>query len=170
MFSLCGRHSTELHSAESTIPIPIKRVDDKSKELRSKSLRDITQNAMPPCILNPVLFNGHLSTIWTAIESSDIEITYRRKIFQSAYQEVAGSFAVDFVAVEKKTSMSRSVPDHGLPPRTTYLTETESESLGADDERPMLIVLHGLAGSSSETYVRSVLKPLCLDPPDSQKW
>ena len=34
----------------------------------------------------------------------------------------------------------------------------------------MLIVLAGLAGGSNEIYLRSVLMPLCLDPPANERW
>jgi predicted alpha/beta-fold hydrolase len=166
---LLGYHSMSFHSAQTTVRIPLK--DTREQETRGQplSLLDLSQAATPPCRLNPFLFNGHLSTIWTAVTSYDIPITYKRRIFESDSQHVAGTFAVDFVITAESSSCD-SVSDSTLPPRTTYYSDSEFATLGSDDEKPMVIVLHGLAGGSHEIYLRSVLKPLCLDPPDSQKW
>ena len=56
--------------------------------------------------------------------------------------------------------------DVSLPPRTTYYTDDEFESIGSMDDRPMVVTLHGLSGGSHEIYLRHVLRPLV----DSGKW
>ncbi|KAL8802893.1 MAG: hypothetical protein Q9182_003509 [Xanthomendoza sp. 2 TL-2023] len=41
--------------------------------------------------------------------------------------------------------------------------EDELKTLGADDDKPMLVTLHGLSGGSHEVYLRHVLEPLFKD-------
>ena len=109
----------------------------------------------PSCRLNPFLFNGHLQTAWTAMKGDDVPVIYRRKVFQHSDPAYAGSFAVDFVA-----RIDAESPDESLPPRTTYFTDEDFAALPSDDDRPMLVTLHGLSGGSYELYLRHVLAPL----------
>lgn len=120
-----------------------------------RTLLDICQLSAPPCNLNPILFNGHLQTIWTAVDSQDTPIYYKRRIFGAEDSAVAGTFAVDFAVAPNGDA------DDGLPPRTTFYGEGEYEGLGSGDDRtPMVVVLHGLSGGSHEMYLKVVLKPL----------
>ena len=50
--------------------------------------------------------------------------------------------------------------DSTLPPRTTYYSDIDLQGLGSDNDKPMLIALHGLSGSSHEVYLRHVVEPL----------
>ncbi|KAH8664095.1 carboxylesterase-like protein [Xylariales sp. PMI_506] len=127
----------------------------------SKSLLDIVKEAVPPCSLNPLLFNGHLQTCWTAVNKAAPAVHYRRKIFEASHSGYSGSFAVDFSTPEASSEV-----DDSLPPRTTYYSTKELESLGSDDDRPMLVVLHGLSGGSHEVYLRHAISPLL----ESGKW
>ncbi|KIV98978.1 hypothetical protein, variant 1 [Verruconis gallopava] len=164
---ILGRQSMTFHSAKVPVRLPLKRGGDDSPEVDSKSLSDLCKDATPACWLNPLLFNGHLQTLWTAINSSDVPITYQRKVFSSDSTRYPGTFAVDFVV---PTLIPARKADASLPPRTTYFEDTAFDSLASDDDKPMLIVLHGLAGGSNEIYLRSVLKLLCLDPPVDERW
>lgn len=103
----------------------------------------------------------------TAARSYDIPITYKRKIFTSDCTAWPGTFSVDFVV---PTSTPPPLVDVTLPPRTTFWDAEAFDALGADDKKCMLIVLPGLAGGSSEMYLRSVLMPLCLAPPADERW
>jgi hypothetical protein len=104
--------------------------------------------------LNPLLFNGHLQTMWTAIKKDGPAIHYKRKIFEADDPAYEGSFAVDFV------TKSTSEYDDTLPIRTTYFSYEELEKIGSLDGRPMLVTLHGLSGGSYEIYLKHVLAPL----------
>ena len=117
----------------------------------------ICQESTPPCRLNPLLFNGHLQTCWTAIKNEGPPIHYKRKLFENEDPAFKGSFAVDFVVPPF------SETDESLPPRTTNFTEEEFWNIGSLDSRPMLVALHGLSGGSYEIYLRQVLAPLVLD-------
>lgn len=121
------------------------------------TLEAICKEVTPPCNLNPLLFNGHLQTAWTAIKAEGPPIIYKRKIFESEDPRFAGAFTVDFV----QHTPAKEV-DESLPPRTTYFTDSEYAGLekGSDDRKPMLISLHGLSGGSHEIYLRQVLAPL----------
>ncbi|MCJ1247849.1 hypothetical protein MMC30_005064 [Trapelia coarctata] len=158
MFSLHAR--TTFHSHPSPLLLHPKPPPPSSppdpKPTTPLTLLSLAQSSTPPCALNPLLFNGHLQTIWTATRSYDIPIYYKRHIFSAEDPAFAGTFAVDFVVQPYEPSS----PDTTLPPRTTCYEKEEYDALGSDDEKPMLVVLHGLSGGSHEIYLRAVLEPL----------
>ncbi|PVH94589.1 medium-chain fatty acid ethyl ester synthase/esteras-like protein 1 [Periconia macrospinosa] len=122
------------------------------------SLSSFASSAIPPCNLNPLLFNGHLQTMWTALKVAGPPIYYKRQIFHSTHSVYPGEFAVDFV-VSPEVGQEAKV-EETLPERTTFYTEEEFEGIGSDDDMPMLVSLHGLSGGSHEVYLREVLAPL----------
>ena len=71
----------------------------------------------------------------------------------------AGEFVVDFVVEEYKMDGGE---EEEILPRTRMFTGEEWEGVeaGAGDERPMVVVLHGLSGGSHEGYLRRVVRPL----------
>lgn len=126
----------------------------KDKNGQETDLLKICENATPPCNLNPLLFNGHLQTMWTATKPAGPKVYYKRKIFEADHQTYQGTYAVDFVVdpfEENEPTLSR---------RTLYFTDEELASLGSDDTKPMLVVLHGLSGGSHEIYLRHTIAPL----------
>ncbi|KAI8965714.1 AB-hydrolase YheT [Daldinia sp. FL1419] len=139
-------------------PIGLKEKDGKETDLLK-----ICQSTVPTCQLNPLLFNGHAQTMWTAAKAHGPPLHYRRKIFEADHAEFNGSFAVDFAVTAPKL---KEEADETLPPRTAYFTEEELSSMGSDDDRPMLVILHGLSGGSHEIYLRHAIAPLI----DSGKW
>lgn len=124
------------------------------KDGTETDLLTVCENSTPHCSLNPLLFNGHLQTMWTAMDSTGPKVYYRRKIFDAEQKAYRGTFAVDF-AVQPFAET-----DETLPPRTTYFIDEQFESLGSDDMKPMAIVLHGLSGGSNEVYLQHVIAPL----------
>lgn len=129
----------------------------RAKDGSETDLLKICEKSTPPCQLNPLLFNGHLQTMWTAAAKNAPQIFYKRKIFNADHHTYDGTFAVDFTVPAH--------PDHdeSLPPRTAYFKDNEFEALGSDDNKPMLIVLHGLSGGSYEIYLRHAIAPLVQD-------
>lgn len=125
-------------------------------------LLSVCEESTPPCQLNPLLFNGHVQTMWTAIKNDGPPIFYKRKLFENDDPAYHGSFAVDFV-VPTNTEV-----DDTLPIRTTYFTEEAFEGIASLDNRPMLVVLHGLSGGSYEIYLKHVLAPLIAAEGDRQ--
>jgi predicted alpha/beta-fold hydrolase len=123
-------------------------------------LRKICEKVTPPCQLNPLLFNGHIQTMWTAVSSHGPSIYYRRKIFDADHKTYTGTFAVDFVVGPHDDS------DETLPPRTAYYADDGFANIASDDSRPMVIVLHGLSGGSHEVYLRHAIEPLLADGGD----
>ncbi|KAF2454417.1 Alpha/Beta hydrolase protein [Lineolata rhizophorae] len=132
------------------------------KDGKSTSLSQLCKDAIPPCYLNPLFFNGHLHTAWTVLDRSDPPIWYKRHIFESDDVTYDGTFAVDFV-VRNSDSSSPLAKDASLPERTTFFAPEEFDALPSDDSKPMLVCLHGLSGGSHEVYLRGVLKPLVGD-------
>lgn len=129
------------------------------RTLRSKAGKDtdllkIVEKTTPPCNLNPLLFNGHLQTMWTATKQHGPPVYYRRKVFHADHKAYQGTFAVDFV-VDPYEEV-----DPELPPRTTHYTDESFDSISSDDSKPMLVILHGLSGGSHEIYLRHAIAPL----------
>jgi predicted alpha/beta-fold hydrolase len=145
-----GRAPISFYHAPSTISLPL---SDNSK--KTTTLASLCADATPPCNLNPLLFNGHLQTMYTVVKSQAVPVHYRRHVFESTDSHYPGSFAVDF-AVDTKTDEE----DSTLHPNTTYYSEKEWNAIASDDETPMLIALHGLSGGSHELYLRHVLSPI----------
>ncbi|GAW25416.1 putative alpha beta fold family [Rosellinia necatrix] len=145
-----GRAKIEFTTASKSLAL-------RDREGKPTSLLQVCQDAVPPCHLNPLLFNGHLQTVWTAAKAHGPPVHYKRRVFESDHVQFKGSFAVDFVAEPSADA------DESLPPRTTYFAKEEHESMGSEDARPMLIVLHGLTGGSHEVYLRHAIEPLVKD-------
>ncbi|KAI1377422.1 AB-hydrolase YheT [Hypoxylon crocopeplum] len=139
-------------------PLSLKERDGKETDLL-----EICRSAVPPCQLNPLIFNGHAQTIWTAAKAHGPPLHYKRRIFEADHAEFNGSFAVDFAVTDPSL---KEEADKSLPPRTAFFTETELSGMGSDDSRPMLVVLHGLSGGSHEVYLRHAIAPLI----ESGKW
>lgn len=152
-----------------------------SKNGPSRALPELIKDSVPPCNLNPFLPNGHLQTFWTAMKFDGPPIHYKRRTFAASQDSFAGHFTVDMVtaappaaSLEKDSegNLARDegltvdpvgVGHHHLPPRTTYFSDDEFAALPSDDDKPLLIALHGLSGGSYETYLRHVLAPLVAE-------
>ncbi|KHO01462.1 hydrolase, alpha/beta fold family [Metarhizium album ARSEF 1941] len=126
----------------------------RAKDGKKTDLLKIVEDSTPPCRLNPLLFNGHIQTMWTATKPSGPPVYYRRRIFDADHKTYKGTFAVDF-AVQPFEEV-----DETLPRRTAYYTDEEFDNIGSDDCKPMLVVLHGLSGGSFEVYLRHTIAPL----------
>ena len=124
------------------------------KDGTETDLLKIVENATPPCQLNPLLFNGHLQTMWTATKPAGPRIYYKRKLFDADHKTYQGTVAVDFVVDQFEGT------DPARPRRTVNYKDEELESLGSDDNKPMLVVMHGLSGGSHEVYLRWAMAPL----------
>ncbi|KAK5660130.1 hypothetical protein OQA88_13599 [Cercophora sp. LCS_1] len=133
-------------------PLPLKKKDG-----TATNLLEVCKKATPPCQLNPLLFNGHIQTMWTSMKEEAPHIYYRRKIFDADHKTYNGSFAVDFAVPQHDDH------DEALPPRTAYFSEDDFSKIGSNDKKPMLIVLHGLSGGSYESYLRHAIAPLVLN-------
>ena len=153
-----------LGSAKITFTHSPHSISLKTRDGATTSLARICQDSTPPCRLNPLLFNGHLQTMWTAIKDDGPPLHYKRKIFESEDCPFPGTFAVDFVVQEPE-----SEKDESLPPRMTYFSKEALENIGSLDNRPMLVALHGVSGGSSEAYLKHVLAPLAEGEGD-RRW
>lgn len=156
----------------------------KKKNGPQRALSEICKDAIPPCNLNPFLFNGHLQTFWTAAKFDGPAIHYKRRVFEQEDPAFKGHFTVDFVV--SPPASSGMAEDGGpedaglredpvgvghlsLPPRTTYFTNKEFDGLASEDTKPLLVTLHGLSGGSYENYLRYVLEPLVRASPEGEK-
>lgn len=149
-----GRARIEFTHSATPLQLTTKDGGDKT------DLAQICRDSTPACQLNPLLFNGHMQTFWTAVDKQAPHVYYRRRVFESTHVLYGGSFAVDF-AVEPHDDT-----DAALPPRTAYYADDDFAGIAADDHRPMLLVLHGLSGGSYEVYLRHCVAPLLADGRD----
>lgn len=148
---LLGHAQTSYYHHTSPIPLA-------TKSGSKTSLPNLAQASIPPCRLNPFLFNGHLQTMYTAVKDPGPPIHYKRHLYTSTHSIYPGSFAVDFVVSEDEGHAAAQ--DAELPERTTFYSDKEWDSIGSPDSKPMLIALHGLTGGSHEVYLRETLAPL----------
>lgn len=133
----------------------------KTQSGQKTTLSHLAQSAIPPCRLNPFLFNGHLQTMYTAVKDPGPPIYYKRKIFDSNHSVYPGQFAVDFVvSKEEGEAALQSTDGTELPERTRNFAGADWEAMRSDDNKPMLIALHGLTGGSHEVYLRETIAPL----------
>ncbi|KAK3308901.1 Alpha/Beta hydrolase protein [Chaetomium strumarium] len=136
-------------------PLTLQRRDGSVTDLLK-----VCEATTPSCQLNPLLFNGDVQTMWTAVKDHGPPIYYRRKIFNADHKTYTGTFSVDF-AVDPHQDV-----DESLPPRTAFFSEEQFANIGSQDSRPMLVVLHGLSGGSHEVYLRHAIAPLVMDGDD----
>ncbi|KAM0332943.1 hypothetical protein ACHAQA_001599 [Verticillium albo-atrum] len=135
-----------------TAPLPLREKDG-----RQTDLLKVCEENVPPCQLNPFLFNGHLQTFYSSVKQAGPAVYYKRKVFEADQQTYHGTFAVDFTVEPFEET------DDSLPERTVHFKDEEFESLGSDDTKPQLIVLHGLSGGSHEIYLRHAIAPLIAE-------
>ncbi|KAF2024715.1 medium-chain fatty acid ethyl ester synthase/esteras-like protein 1 [Setomelanomma holmii] len=145
-------HARTLYTHHNS-PIPLS-----TKSGHKTTLPALATSSIPPCRLNPFLFNGHLQTMYTARKDPGPPIYYKRKVFHSDHSVYPGQFAVDFVISKDEGEQQKL--DAELPERTTNFTSEEWEAIHTTDTRPMIIALHGLTGGSHEVYLRETLAPL----------
>ncbi|CAH0047796.1 unnamed protein product [Clonostachys solani] len=124
------------------------------KQGAKTDLLKIVEKTTPPCVLNPLLLNGHMQTLWSATKPVGPKIYYKRKVFESDHETFVGTFAVDFVVDEYEGE------DAALFRRTTYFGEEEFKQFESEDDKPMAIIMHGVAGGSHEVYLRHAVAPL----------
>ncbi|EMR65823.1 putative alpha beta fold family protein [Eutypa lata UCREL1] len=155
-----GQAKIDFITSPKSVPLKAKKEGGKAT-----NLLEVCQAAVPPCRLNPLVFNGHAQTVWTQVSLGAPPVHYKRRIFDADHREFNGSFAVDFI-VKPSPEEEEEAVDESLPPRTVYFSEDELAALGSDDDRPMLVVLHGLSGGSHEIYLRHAIAPLI----ESGKW
>ncbi|EFX05950.1 alpha beta hydrolase fold family [Grosmannia clavigera kw1407] len=156
-----GRASIEFTHSATPLQLTRKSKDkDGDGDGDMIDLPQLCRDSTPPCQLNPLLFNGHLQTFWTAVGNAAPHVYYRRRVFESTHALYGGSFAVDFAVAPHEDE------DAVLPPRTAPFDEAAFADIGSDDCRPMLLVLHGLSGGSYEVYLRHCIAPLLADGRD----
>ncbi|KAK5089917.1 hypothetical protein LTR05_000084 [Lithohypha guttulata] len=150
MSRLLGKARMTFYHGKNSISI-------RTNDGKDTTLAALCKDVLPPCRLNPFLFNGDLQTMWTVLKSQAVPIYYKRRLFEQQDPCYPGTFALDFVVKPYEGS-----DEIGLP-RTTYFSEEEFKGIASTDSRPMLVALHGLSGGSYELYLRHVLAPLVTE-------
>ncbi|WPK27775.1 hypothetical protein PUMCH_005175 [Australozyma saopauloensis] len=146
-------------------------------KLVAKTVPELTNGAS--FMVNPLFSSGHSQTAYTAVNRFDDvdQVYYMRRILRiesdSKSYEVEGekmpydrwqgksTIALDYVVDKKLCVGSQEVnrPEsqvRALLPRTEYLDLSLEQGL-LDNDRPLVIALHGLAGGSYESYLRAFM-------------
>jgi predicted alpha/beta-fold hydrolase len=120
-----------------------------------------------PFRAHPFFQTGHLQTLYAAASNfNDMDrVYYARKLLTMEDGGTVGldivlDSEVDFKKGQKVDEAITQRADYvkNLPPRIRYMQlAEEDELLRSDDNRPMLIAMHGLSGGSHESYLRAVL-------------
>lgn len=174
--------------ATTTPDHPVKFTHENSE----KTLAEIVKDAAPELsngslfYVNPLLSNGHSQTAFTALnkfENVDL-VHYKRSVLtvdsgnrfyyvngdKMPYDRWNGesTFAVDYVVTSNDSDSQHMdfCPEsqtRPLPPRTEYLDPAKEQQL-LDNDKPLVIALHGLSGGSYESYIRAFLSKITAEP------
>ncbi|QLL31009.1 hypothetical protein HG536_0A08240 [Torulaspora globosa] len=111
-------------------------------------------------LLHPMLVNGHLQTAYAAYKPFKTidRVNYKRLILRYPDQgEGTVDFAVKSLDPQRDGDyVPPSQSAHELPKNYSYFDPDDPRQFSSDD-RPMLIVLHGLTGGSAESYARTLV-------------
>lgn len=119
-------------------------------------------SAQSPVPLDWLLSFPHASTIYTSLANFEKvdHIYYKRYLLQHSD---GGNNALDF-CVRTVTDLSeeeyRTSGDKSLPPRTAYMKDVEIAAIGDDQPGILVLLLHGLAGGSHESYIRASISAI----------
>lgn len=154
-------------------------------------LPELVQQNVPELTLgqtffvNPLLSSGHAQTAYTALKKFEAVDTvhYKRRILtvesDTKFYSVNGdkmpydrwegksTFAVDYVVPATGDAdheqFRPASQQRELPPRTEYLDPAKEHAL-LDNDKPLIIALHGLSGGLFEAYLRAFLHQATREP------
>jgi predicted alpha/beta-fold hydrolase len=127
---------------------------------------------------HPLLRSGHLQTLMAAkvLVTDTTRVYYARKLLNMLD---GGTVGLD-VVLDSEAHFKKGMPVDAtteqrvdyvktLPSGIRYMqTMEEHQLLASDDNRPMLIALHGLSGGSHESYVQAIMHEITHRP--SSRW
>lgn len=162
------------------------------KDGYEKTIAEIIEETAPELangssfFVNPLLSSGHSQTAYTALnkfEKLDL-VHYKRSVLtvdlKNKFYYVDGdkmpydrwngesTFTIDYVVNKDNTDAEhlQFCPEsqtRPLPPRTEYLDPAKEQAL-LDNDKPLVIALHGLSGGSYESYIRAFLNEITREP------
>lgn len=183
-FFMLGFFKSVVSSYSPNVPILFQKDDS------SKTLTEIIKESAPELsngahfYVNPLLASGHSQTAYTALnkfENIDL-VHYKRSLLtvdsknkhyfvngdKMPYDrwDGASTIAVDYVVPTLDPTNKTHCPPlqtKELPPRTEYLDPTQEFAI-LDNDKPLVIALHGLSGGSYESYIRAFLSKITAAP------
>lgn len=164
---------------DGTVPLKLKQSNERIslQQFLSDNVPGLRDNAKFQ--LNPRLFTGILQTLYlsTADFSKKFPVFYGREIITYSdngvstadwvktewpqrynFDPITGRF--DREKFNEDERLTHPVDWPRLHPRTRYLNEQELQEVHEDSTRPLVIVMHGLAGGSHEPIIRSLTQEL----------
>ncbi|RCK54642.1 hypothetical protein Cantr_04258 [Candida viswanathii] len=183
----------ETHFPKRPVKFATSKPSNDDDDSSTTSIPEILKSSVPEFdtnysfLINPLLSSGHTQTAYTALNKFDNQdkVNYKREIItidpityklpngeELFYDQWKGesTIALDY-AIPKGTFKTDA--DHGrfkpesqtreLPPRTEY-KNPEENLIDDSNDKPLLVVLHGLAGGSYEAYLRAVVDKIIEEP------
>lgn len=145
-------------------PVEIKGKDGSVTNLNSLVSKLPSLSTSSKLMLHPLLFNGIFQTMYYASSNGQdrFKVWYGREIF---HFEDGGICSLDWVKDEEpieqfKETYKQTLPENWprLLDRTRFFSKKEleqREQLLKNDTKPLVVILHGLAGGSHEALVRN---------------
>lgn len=176
---ISGYFQSKVKTTYAPLPVALKN------SLDTLSLDQLVAKTSPELVdgasfyINPLLSSGHSQTAYTAINRFDNvdQVYYMRRILtvesDTKLYEIEGekmpydrwngksTIALDYVVDKSKCvgdqNANRPLSQiRPLLPRTEYIDVSDEQAL-FDNDKPLVIALHGLAGGSYESYLRAFL-------------
>lgn len=151
--------------ATKTLYNPDKPAELTTKDGSKTTVTDVVANlpTMAPnkLVLHPLLFNGILQTMFYATGNHDkFEVWYGRELFTFSD---GGICSLDWVKSKESSEVFKQKYEETLPenwprlfPRTRFFDEEELKELkSSKNEKPLVVIFHGLGGGSHEALVRN---------------
>ncbi|VVT50818.1 uncharacterized protein SAPINGB_P002890 [Magnusiomyces paraingens] len=161
------RSFVHTQASPDSVQLPTKTGTESLAKLIAEEVPELREGAYD--YLSPVLFNGDLQTLYAGAGNFENvnKIYYGRRII--AFPEESNSIvSADYLipppaSKEEWTKLLAYSPLEKTPPypaRTRYLRPEEVakyERTYTPEDKPLLVLLHGLSGGSHESYIRAVI-------------
>lgn len=162
------RSTVRTQAPPNSVQLPLRSTSDEFV-----SLSKLVQDNVPQVrnrtwsFMNPLLFNGHLQTMYASLKFDHIhKIYYGRRCLQ---WDDGSLVSADYMLSPptSQTTWEQQLDYCPLdldekkfprPERLRYLTPEEiKEQKNSPADKPLLVILHGLSGGSHESYVRCTI-------------
>ncbi|ODV87383.1 hypothetical protein CANARDRAFT_5922 [[Candida] arabinofermentans NRRL YB-2248] len=182
-----ARNTVHAYHSKNTVKLPIKTDAPNEESTSIIPFAEFIRQNVPELKqdykywLKPWLFNGTLQSLYVSkADFSQVYKVYYGREIMTITDEISkeyinlkmGEITADYVINPLETSKAEfqakyqeTLPE-GYPklhPRTRYLTESEQSTVfkeWSDNDKPIVIIQHGLAGGSHEPAIRAVAQSL----------
>lgn len=123
--------------------------------LIDENCQEFSDNAS--AYLNPMLLNGHMQTAYAAFKPFEtVDRVFYKRLILTYRDQGEGSVDIAVKSLEKSDYIPRNQSKFKLPSNYSFF-EANDPRLYSNDDKPMVIILHGLTGGSAESYARTLV-------------